>query len=139
MGHPGARNPPRYPWVLSIHQDRIRAKDPALRLAATLSGLAWLLVERFCLPAGDSVPGSLAELASVPVGAARAPCSVSRSGLVRSGFASDVKADFRDWEIVVIYLRRYRDRQLQQGPHVDFWQRYFHEAGGKIVRWAGVD
>ena len=63
----------------------------------------------------------------------------SYQDFVRSGFASDVKADFRDWEIVVIYLRRYRDRQLQQGPHVDFWQRYFHEAGGKVVRWAGVD
>jgi hypothetical protein len=58
---------------------------------------------------------------------------------VRSGFAADVKADFRDWNIVVIYLRRYRDRQLQQGAHVDFWQRYFHEAGAKITRWAGVD
>lgn len=58
---------------------------------------------------------------------------------VRSGFASDVKADFRDWNIVVIYLRRYRDRHLQQGAHVDFWQRYFHEAGGKVTRWAGVD
>jgi hypothetical protein len=58
---------------------------------------------------------------------------------VRSGFASDVKADFRDWNVIVIYLRRYRDRHLQQGAHVDFWQRYFHEAGGKITRWAGVD
>jgi len=58
---------------------------------------------------------------------------------VRSGFASDVKADFRDWNIIVVYLRRYRDRQLQQGPHIDFWQRYFHDTGGNIVRWAGVD
>ena len=57
----------------------------------------------------------------------------------RSGFATDVKADFRDWNIIVIYLRRYHDRQLQQAPHLDFWQRYFHEAGGKITRWAGVD
>jgi hypothetical protein len=58
---------------------------------------------------------------------------------VRSGFASDVKADFRDWSIIVIYLRRYRDRHLQQGAHVDFWQQYFHDSGGKITRWAGVD
>ena len=58
---------------------------------------------------------------------------------VRSGFASDVKADFRDWNVIVIYLRRYRERHLQQGSHVDFWQRYFHEAGGKVTRWAGVD
>jgi hypothetical protein len=58
---------------------------------------------------------------------------------LRSGFASDVKADFRDWSIIVVYLRRYRDRRLQQGAHVDFWQRYFHEAGGKVTRWAGVD
>lgn len=58
---------------------------------------------------------------------------------VRSGFAADVKADFRGWNIIVIYLRRYRDRRLQQAAHIDFWQRYFHEAGGKIVRWAGVD
>jgi hypothetical protein len=58
---------------------------------------------------------------------------------VRSGFASDVKADWRDWNIIVLYLRRYRDRHLQQGAHVDFWQRYFHDAGGKITRWAGVD
>ena len=58
---------------------------------------------------------------------------------VRSGFASDVKADFRDWSIIVIYLRRYQDRHLQQGPHVDFWQRYFHDAGAKVTRWAGVD
>ena len=58
---------------------------------------------------------------------------------VRSGFANDVKADFRDWNVIVIYLRRYRDRQLQQAAHLDFWQRYFHEAGAKITRWAGVD
>jgi hypothetical protein len=58
---------------------------------------------------------------------------------LRSGFATDVKADFRDWNIIVIYLRRYHDRQLQQAAHLDFWQRYFHEAGGKITRWAGVD
>jgi len=58
---------------------------------------------------------------------------------VRSGFAADVKADFRDWNVIVIYLRRYHDRQLQQAAHIDFWQRYFHEAGAKIVRWAGVD
>lgn len=63
----------------------------------------------------------------------------SYEDFLRSGFASDVKADFRDWSIIVIYLRRYRDRRLQQGTHVDFWQRYFHDAGGKIVRWAGVD
>ena len=63
----------------------------------------------------------------------------SHADFVRSGFASDVKADFRDWNIVVIYLRRYRDRQLQQAAHVDFWQRYFHDAGAKITRWAGVD
>jgi hypothetical protein len=63
----------------------------------------------------------------------------SYDDFVRSGFASDVKADFRDWSIVVIYLRRYRQRHLQQGPHVDFWQRYFHDAGGKVTRWAGVD
>lgn len=58
---------------------------------------------------------------------------------LRSGFATDVKADFRDWNIIVIYLRRYQDRQLQQAAHIDFWQRYFHETGGKITRWAGVD
>lgn len=58
---------------------------------------------------------------------------------VRSGYAADVRADFRGWNIIVIYLRRYRDRRLQQAAHIDFWQRYFHEAGGKIVRWAGVD
>ena len=58
---------------------------------------------------------------------------------VRSGFATDVKADFRDWNVIVIYLRRYRDRQLQQAAHIDFWQRYFHEAGAKITRWAAVD
>jgi hypothetical protein len=58
---------------------------------------------------------------------------------VRSGYASDVKADFRDWSVMVVYLRRYRDRQLQQGDHVDFWQRYFHDAGATITRWAGVD
>jgi hypothetical protein len=58
---------------------------------------------------------------------------------VQSGFASDVKADFRDWNVIVVYLRRYRDRHLQQGSHVDFWQRYFHEAGAKVTRWAGVD
>jgi hypothetical protein len=63
----------------------------------------------------------------------------SYEDFVRSGFASDVKADFRDWSIIVIYLRRYRERHLQQGPHVDFWQRYFHDAGGKVTRWAGVD
>lgn len=57
----------------------------------------------------------------------------------RSGFAADVKADFRDWNVIVIYLRRYHDRHLQQAAHVDFWQRYFHEAGAKITRWAGVD
>jgi hypothetical protein len=58
---------------------------------------------------------------------------------LRSGFATDVKADFRDWNVIVIYLRRYRDRQLQQAAHVDFWQRYFHESGAKITRWAAVD
>jgi hypothetical protein len=63
----------------------------------------------------------------------------SYEDFVRSGFASDVKADFRGWSIIVIYLRRYQDRHLQQAAHVDFWQQYFHEAGGKIVRWAGVD
>ena len=63
----------------------------------------------------------------------------SYDDFVRSGFASDVKADFRDWNVIVVYLRRYRDRQLQQAAHVDFWQRYFHEAGAKLTRWAGVD
>ncbi len=63
----------------------------------------------------------------------------SYEDFVRSGFAADVKADFRDWNIIVIYLRRYQDRRLQQAAHLDFWQRYFHDAGGKIVRWAGVD
>ncbi len=63
----------------------------------------------------------------------------SYDDFLRSGFATDVKADFRDWNIIVIYLRRYHDRQLQQASHIDFWQRYFHEAGGKITRWAGVD
>ena len=58
---------------------------------------------------------------------------------VQSGFASDVKADFRGWNVIVIYLRRYRDRHLQQAEHLDFWQRYFHDSGGKLVRWAGVD
>jgi hypothetical protein len=58
---------------------------------------------------------------------------------VRSGFATDVRADFRDWNVIVIYLRRYRDRQRQQAAHLDFWQRYFHESGAKITRWAGVD
>jgi hypothetical protein len=58
---------------------------------------------------------------------------------LRSGFAGDVKADFRDWNIIVIYLRRYRDRHLQQAEHLEFWERYFHDAGGKIIRWAGVD
>jgi hypothetical protein len=58
---------------------------------------------------------------------------------VRSGFATDVKADFRDWNVIVIYLRRYHDRQLQQAAHVDFWQRYFHESGARITRWAAVD
>jgi hypothetical protein len=57
----------------------------------------------------------------------------------RSGFAADVKADFRDWNVIVIYLRRYHERHLQQAAHVDFWQRYFHEAGAKLTRWAGVD
>src|SRR5262249_601568 len=28
---------------------------------------------------------------------------------LRSGFATDVKADFRDWNVIVIYLRRYND------------------------------
>jgi hypothetical protein len=63
----------------------------------------------------------------------------SYEDFVRSGFASDVKADFRGWSIVVIYLRRYRDRHLQQAAHLEFWQQYFHEAGGRIIRWAGVD
>jgi hypothetical protein len=63
----------------------------------------------------------------------------SYEDFVRSGFASDVKADFRDWSVIVIYLRRYGDRHLQQAAHLDFWQRYFHEAGAKVTRWAGVD
>jgi hypothetical protein len=63
----------------------------------------------------------------------------SYEDFVRSGFASDVKADFRDWNVIVIYLRRYRDRQLQQATHLEFWQRYFHDAGAKVTRWAGVD
>jgi hypothetical protein len=58
---------------------------------------------------------------------------------LRSGFAADVKADFRDWTVIVIYLRRYHDRQLQRAAHLDFWQRYFHEAGAKVTRWAAVD
>jgi hypothetical protein len=57
----------------------------------------------------------------------------------RSGFAADVKADFRGWDVVVIYLRRYHERHLQQAAHLEFWQRYFHESGGRISRWAGVD
>lgn len=63
----------------------------------------------------------------------------SYEDFVRSGFASDVKADFRDWNIIVIYLRRYHDRRFQESSHLTFWQRYFHAAGGKITRWAGVD
>ena len=57
----------------------------------------------------------------------------------RSGFAADVKADLRGWDVVVIYLRRYHDRSLQQSGHVDFWQRYFYETGARITLWAGVD
>ena len=63
----------------------------------------------------------------------------SYEDFLRSGFASDVKADFRDWSIIVIYLRRYRDRRFQEAAHLEFWQRYFHDSGGTIGRWAGVD
>lgn len=56
-----------------------------------------------------------------------------------SKVAKDVRADFRGWDIVVIYLRRYRDRNLQQQDHRDFWQRYFYDAGGKVIQWIGVD
>ena len=63
----------------------------------------------------------------------------SYEDLLRSGFASDVKADFRDWNIIVIYLRRYHDRRFQEAAHLEFWQQYFHDAGGTITRWAGVD
>ena len=63
----------------------------------------------------------------------------SYEDFVRSGFAGDVKADFRDWSIIVIYLRRYRERHLQQAAHLEFWQRYFADAGGRVTRWAGVD
>lgn len=57
----------------------------------------------------------------------------------QSKVAKDVRADFRGWDIVVIYLRRYRDRNLQQQDHLDFWQRYFYDSGGKMIQWAGVD
>lgn len=57
----------------------------------------------------------------------------------QSRVAKDVRADFRGWDIVVIYLRRYRHRSLQQPDHLEFWQRYFYDAGGKVVQWAGVD
>jgi hypothetical protein len=63
----------------------------------------------------------------------------SYEDFLRSGFASDVRADFRDWSIIVIYLRRYRDRRFQEAAHLEFWQRYFHDSGGTIARWAGVD
>lgn len=57
----------------------------------------------------------------------------------QSRVAKDVRADFRGWDIVVIYLRRYGDRNLQRADHLEFWERYFHDAGGKVVQWVGVD
>lgn len=54
-------------------------------------------------------------------------------------YAPQVTPDFRGWEIVLLYLRRYRDRHLQQRPHVEFWQRYFSDYGGKITRIEGFD
>jgi hypothetical protein len=57
----------------------------------------------------------------------------------REHIAPDVRADFRGWDIVLVYLRRYRDRQLQQQDHLDFWQRYFYDMGGKLVQVVGVD
>ena len=63
----------------------------------------------------------------------------SYDDFLRSAFGKDVKADFHGWDVNVFYLRRYGDRHLQQAEHLDFWQRYFAEAGGKITGWTGVD
>lgn len=43
--------------------------------------------------------------------------------------------DLRGWTVWLLYLQRYgRDQTLQSKEHFAFWERYFHEAGARIVR-----
>jgi hypothetical protein len=55
------------------------------------------------------------------------------------GYAKEVQADLSGWNIELLYLRRYKDRKLQQAEHLDFWQQYFHSARGKVARVEGFD
>lgn len=54
-------------------------------------------------------------------------------------FSAQVLADFRSWEVAILYLRRYHDRHLQLPQHLEFWQRYFHDVGGKLAQIEGFD
>lgn len=49
--------------------------------------------------------------------------------------ASILKVDLRGWTVQILYLQRYgKDKELQKQSHLEFWMRYFHEAGAKIAR-----
>lgn len=47
-----------------------------------------------------------------------------------------LNVDLRGWTIRVLYLQRYagRDQKIQEKNHLEFWQRYFRDAGAKIDR-----
>lgn len=48
--------------------------------------------------------------------------------------AGALRTDLRGWNIHVLYLQRYgRDQRMQDREHFAFWERYFHDAGGKLV------
>lgn len=47
--------------------------------------------------------------------------------------APQLRADLRGWNIQVLYLQRYgKDERHQTPQHIEFWMRYFHEAGAKL-------
>lgn len=54
-------------------------------------------------------------------------------------YADQVRADFSSWDVVLMYLRRYKDRNLQLSSHLEFWQRYFSDTGGALIRVEGFD
>ncbi len=49
--------------------------------------------------------------------------------------APALKADLRGWTVRLVFLQRYgRDAGLQDQRHMDFWMRYFNDAGAKLER-----
>ena len=54
-------------------------------------------------------------------------------------FGRDLAANYEGWDISIVYLTRFKDRQYQTDAHREFWQQYFHDAGATITQIEAVD